>query len=110
MHEALNNLAVHLSWLASITDSPEEKHNLLRQAEEKARAANAAHAHSGDYNLACVLSLQGRVEEALPLLQADLERRPDMIEHALADKDLLPIWEAYPDERRRWEALAQHLA
>jgi Mycothiol maleylpyruvate isomerase N-terminal domain len=44
-----------------------------------------------DYNFACFYARNGRADEALPLLQAALQSRPDLRAFALEDADIEPI-------------------
>ena len=57
------------------------------------------------YNLACVLSLQERTEEALEALYGALEREWEQArEHALEDGDLEAVRKAYPNLRELLDA------
>lgn len=54
------------------------------------------------YNLACFYGRVGRADDALPLLRASFEARPELIPHARHDPDLDPI----RDNRELRELLA----
>jgi tetratricopeptide (TPR) repeat protein len=57
------------------------------------------------YNLACVLSLQGKTKEALDALYAALDRLwSEAIDHAFEDGDLENLRDAYPNLRELLEA------
>ncbi|HZF50002.1 MAG TPA: hypothetical protein VE093_15185 [Polyangiaceae bacterium] len=86
-----------------------------RHAEAQAAAARALHfaekfrAVSGEpsYNLACALSINGRIDEALDLLES-LQRSGSLdvdANHLTSDPDLRPL-----AEHPRFKALLEHLA
>jgi cellulose biosynthesis protein BcsQ len=82
---------------------------LYQQATDRYRQALAERAssispHSGDYNRACALSRLERFDAAREVLEAELERQPDLRRHALDDPDLAGLWTLSPDFRREVEA------
>jgi len=107
-HEALKNWASTLLKLSYVTTDAQKRDAFVHEAADKARRASEIQAGSGDYNLACALSLLSQPEEAASLLVAELERRPSMISHALTDSDLAPLWEARPDLRASIAASLEH--
>jgi tetratricopeptide (TPR) repeat protein len=108
-HEALSNWATVLLKLSYTTNRAKSRKAFLLDAKEKAQRANAIQTGSGDYNLACALSLLGEFDEAERLITAELERSPDQRVQALADPDFAPLWTARPELRESISAAVQLL-
>lgn len=99
-HEALNRWVNVLLLLSYLTEG-DEMRSIALEAANKAREANKIQPGVGDYNLACALSRLEQFDEAAELLIADLQRRPEVRQHALQDRDLQPLWLAKPELHER---------
>jgi len=92
MYEALNNWSIALLHRAALAASPKIRTELLKEAEEKCRKADALVPGHGSYNLACVYAGRNDAENCrLWLLRSKEHNRLPARDHVLSDPDLAPF-------------------
>ncbi|MGA8521799.1 MAG: hypothetical protein WB807_01935 [Candidatus Dormiibacterota bacterium] len=85
------HVAQHLSYWAVERGDPAEAQEAATWSHALDSQLFPENQPVADYNLACFYARNGRADEALPLLKAALQSRPDLRTFALEDADIDPI-------------------